>query len=52
MPAFPKICNLLINSSMRFVKNELLTPQPAAFTLWQHYASISNFCNNVKKAPF
>jgi len=27
MPVFPKICKLLINSSMRFVKNEFLTPR-------------------------
>ena len=27
MPVFPKICKLLINNSMRFVKNEFLTPQ-------------------------
>jgi hypothetical protein len=26
MPVFLKICKLLINSSMRFVKNEFLTP--------------------------
>ncbi len=29
MPVFLKICKLLINSSMRFVKNEFLTPQLA-----------------------
>jgi hypothetical protein len=32
MPAFPKICKLLINSSMRYVKNEFLTPHLPAFT--------------------
>jgi len=31
MPAFLKICKLLINSSMRFVKNEFLTPHLTGF---------------------
>ena len=31
MPDFLKICELLINSSMRFVKNEFLTPQLSGF---------------------
>jgi hypothetical protein len=33
MPDFLKICELLINSSMRFVKNEFLTPQLSGFCL-------------------
>jgi hypothetical protein len=32
MPVFPKICKLLINSSMHFVKNECLTPQLTGLT--------------------
>jgi len=32
MPDFLKICKLLINSSMRFVKNEFLTPQLSGLT--------------------
>ena len=33
MPVFPKICKLLINSSMRFIKNECLTPHLTAFIM-------------------
>jgi len=33
MPVFPKICKLLINISMRFVKNECLTPHLSAFII-------------------
>jgi len=33
MPDFLKICKLLINNSMRFVKNEFLTPHQAGLKL-------------------
>ena len=33
MPVFLKICKLLINSIMRFVKNEFLTPHLSAFII-------------------
>jgi hypothetical protein len=35
MPVFPKICKLLINSSMRYVKNEFLTPHLQGFMPFQ-----------------
>jgi hypothetical protein len=51
MPVFLKICKLLINSSMRFVKNEFLTPHLTGF------ANLVGFTTNTiiltqKKAPF
>ncbi len=44
MPVFLKICMLLINSSMRFVKNEFLTPQLAGLVTVKPYS--------LKVSPF